>query len=414
MKWLQCLTAMFGLIAMLAGPTSAQVAPAKPVKGPYLLADAQTGTVYKHFDALRPWYPASTTKLMTIYTTFRAIAAGELTLESPVIYTANAAAQPASKMGFKPGTTLTVDNALKIMMVKSANDIAVAVAETVADSVPGFAERMNGEARRLGMSRSNFVNPHGLPDERQVTTVRDMAVLARALLTEFPQHRQYLNIHAIEIGGKTLKNYNTLLDRYPGATGMKTGFICASGYNLVASARRGERELIAVVFGEYGGIARAEHAAALLEEGFRWVGVTDANQATLADVSSGNTYATPIDMRPYVCAPQQKATASEANLDSASAVAEPVEPVSLLGLPVYMGPPVAVSVIAPATPAKFGEPGYSARLPKPRPPLPTDPDPDQFVDAFAPANSPAGQTAPAQAIGSAAGAPLPLVGVSPN
>jgi hypothetical protein len=119
-------------------------------------------------------------------------------------------------------------------------------------------------------------------------------------------------------------------------------------------------------------------------------------------------------MRPYVCAPQQKATASEANLDSASAVAEPVEPVSLLGLPVYMGPPVAVSVIAPAKPAKFGEPGYSARLPKPRPPLPTDPDPDQFVDAFAPANSPAGETAPAQAIGSAAGAPLPLVGVSPN
>jgi D-alanyl-D-alanine carboxypeptidase len=93
---------------------------------------------------------------------------------------------------------------------------------------------------------------------------------------------------------------------------MKTGFICASGYNLVASAQRGERELIAVVFGEYGGMARAEHAAALLEEGFRWVGALDASQATLADVSSGNTYAAPIDMRPYVCAPQQKATASEA------------------------------------------------------------------------------------------------------
>jgi D-alanyl-D-alanine carboxypeptidase len=215
MRWLQCLAAVFGVVVMLAGPASAQVAPVEPVKGPYLLADAQTGAVYKHFDALRPWYPASTTKLMTIYTTFRAIRAGELTLESPVIYTANAAAQPASKMGFKPGTTLTVDDALKIIMVKSANDIAVAVAETIAGSVPGFAERMNGEARRLGMNRSNFVNPHGLPDERQVTTVRDMAVLARALLTEFPQHRQYLNIHAIEIGGKTLKNYNTLLDRYP-------------------------------------------------------------------------------------------------------------------------------------------------------------------------------------------------------
>jgi D-alanyl-D-alanine carboxypeptidase len=195
---------------------------------------------------------------------------------------------------------------------------------------------------------------------------------------------------------------------------MKTGFICASGYNLVASARRGERELIAVVFGEYGGIARAEHAAALLEEGFRWMGAPDADQATLADVSSGNTYPVPIDMRPYVCAPQQNATASEANLESASAVADPAEPVSPLGVPVYMGPPVAVSVIAPPKPAKFGEPGYLARLPKPRPPLATDPDPGRFVDAFAPAAPPAGQTAPAQAIGSAAGAPLPLGGVSPN
>ena len=413
MRLLQRLTLTFGLVALLAGPPAGAAAQ-DPVKGPYLLADAQTGAVYDHFDALRPWYPASTTKLMTLYATFRAVQAGELTLESPITYGPNAAAQPASKMGFKPGTMLTVDDALKIIMVKSANDIAVAVAEAVAGSVPGFAERMNEEARRLGMSRSHFVNPHGLPDDRQVTTARDMAVLARALLTEFPQHRSYYNIHAIEIGGKTLKNFNTLLDRYPGATGMKTGFICASGYNLVASAKRGERELIAVVFGEYGGMARAEHAAALLEQGFQAVAMPSADQVTLADVSSGIDYAAPIDMRPFVCAPQQVATASEANTDSASAVAAPEEPVSLLTLPVYMGPPVAVSVIAPPRPAKRGEPGYAARLPKPRPSHPADAGQGDLVGAFAPAAPLAGQAAPAQAIGSAVGAPLPLQGVNPN
>ena len=155
--------------ASFAAETDAKAAAgAGDPQGPYIVADAETGAVLEHFDALRPWYPASTTKLMTIYVVFRAILAGEITLDAEIIYSANAAAQPPSKMGFKPGTMLTLDNALKMMMVKSANDIAVAVAETVGGSVPGFAERMNLEAARLGMTRSHFVNPHGLPDERQV------------------------------------------------------------------------------------------------------------------------------------------------------------------------------------------------------------------------------------------------------
>jgi D-alanyl-D-alanine carboxypeptidase len=368
--------------------------------GPYLLADAETGEVFEHSDAMRPWFPASTTKLMTIYVAFRAVLAGELNFDSAVLYSENAAAQPASKMGFKPGTTLTLDNAIKMMMVKSANDIAVAVAEAVGGSVEGFSARMNAEAARLGMTRSHFVNPHGLPDERQVTTARDMALLTRALLTEFPQHRDYYKLHAIRLGKVVMKNYNTLIERYPGANGMKTGFICASGYNLVASARRGEREIIAVVFGEYGGRARAEHAAKLLDEGFAMAGSTSPETVTtLANVSSGTNYTAPLDMRPFVCAANRAAAASEANSEGGEE-----EDVSHLSAPIYHGPPIRVTVGVPAANAETITTAAAARLPRPRPTMPGDP-PGLDANAFAPEGGP---SAPIDAIDSATGAAAPL------
>jgi len=372
--------------------------------GPYLLVDAETGEVYQHHDAARPWFPASTTKLMTIYTAFRAVRAGEISLDSAVVYTDNAAAQPPSKMGFKSGTILTLDNAIKMMMVKSANDIAVAVAEAVGGSVDGFAAHMNAEAARLGMTRSHFVNPHGLPDERQVTSARDMAVLARALLTDFPERRDYYKLHAIQIGKKVLKNYNTLIQRYPGANGMKTGFICASGYNLVASARRGEREIIAVVFGEYGGRARAEHAAELLDAGFETPGSVREGATTLGSVSSGAAFTTPFDMRPYVCGPKRAAAASEANDEGAEAEEKEV---SHLTAPIYLGPPIRVAVGVPSANAETIVVSV-ARVPRPRPMLPTD---EGIANAFAPDQPP---SAPVEAIDSAAGAAAPLPEVAPN
>ena len=386
-------------------------------RGPYILADAETGEVFAHSDALRPWFPASTTKLMTAYVVFRAVLAGEISMDTPVTISARAAAEPASKMGFPPGSVLTIDDALKIMMVKSANDIALAVAETVGGSEAGFAERMNEEARRLGMSRSHFVNPHGLPDPRQVTTVRDMAVLARALLVDFPQRRFYFRLHAIQHGKSVMKNYNPLIERYPGANGMKTGFICASGYNLVASARRGEHELIAVVFGEYGGKARAEHAASLLERGFQAAALPDSQPArlarvTLTNVASGRDYEAPLDMRPYVCSPQRAAAASEANMQE-SPEGAPAAPVSALGPPIYLGPPMKIAVHVPQPPAKYGEPGFVARLPKPRPELASDGSRAGVPAAFAPVDE-SGDTGPAQAIGAAAGAARPLDSVAPN
>jgi D-alanyl-D-alanine carboxypeptidase len=395
------------------GPAAAPETVTVTPEGPYLLAEVESGRVITHFDAQRPWHPASTTKLMTVYVAFRAVADGQLTLNSPVIFSENATAQPSSKMGFGAGTVITLDNALKMMMVKSANDVAVAVAETVGGSVTAFAERMNEHARRLGMTRSFFVNPHGLPDSRQVTTARDMAVLTRALLTQFPQHREYFSLHAIQLGDQVFENFNPLIARYQGATGMKTGFICASGYNLVATARRGNRELLAIVFGAYGGMERAERAAALLDDGFQSAGPPGVPPVTLAGVSSGRAYTEPLDMRPYVCAPAQEATASESNRGESASGSEE-EQVSHLGLPIYLGPPVQVFVEVSGEGVGPGDIGFMARLPRTRPTLDSD-DPRASLDAFVPMGEAAGAAAePARAIGSTVGAPSPLSGVTPD
>jgi D-alanyl-D-alanine carboxypeptidase len=382
------------------------------IRGPYIIADAQSGRVIEEFDAARPWYPASTSKLMTLYTVFKAVKAGEIRLDTRILYTANAAAQPASKMGFRPGTTMTLDNALKMMMVKSANDVAVAVAEAVGGSVQGFSYKMNLAAQALGMTRSHWVNPHGLPDPGQVTSARDMALLARALLTDFPEHRSYLKLPAIQFGGRVLRNYNKLLERYEGATGMKTGFICASGYNLVASARRGGRELIAVVFGEYGGKARTRRAAELLDEGFAsGVTATDA-PVMIAEAKSGENFAEPADMRPYVCGPRRTRVASEANDDDddAPGAAAP-EQAHLSALPIYIGPPVRVSALVPAI---LGEKGFVAPIPRARPNPNVPADAAAVMNAFAPLDQAPEATAPAAAIGAAAGSPNPLNNVSPR
>src|SRR3974377_88536 len=201
-----------------------------------LLIEASTGKVLHAENATYPWYPASVTKLMTAYPPRPAIKEGLFSFNTLLTVSKNAAGQQPTKMGFKVGTTVTVDNALKMLMVKSANDIAVTIAEGVGGSIEGFADMMNANARRLGMTQSNFVNPNGLPEENHVTSARALGILARALLLEFPEADSYWHIHSIRYGNRVMHNYNSLLDRYPGADGMKTGFICSSGYNLVSSA----------------------------------------------------------------------------------------------------------------------------------------------------------------------------------
>src|ERR1043166_186254 len=171
-------------------------------------------------------------------------------------------------MGFKLGTTVTIDNALKMLMVKSANDMAVTLAEGVGGSIEKFADMMNAKARRLGMSQTSYVNPNGLPADGQITSARDLAILARALIREFPEYDLYWHIPAIRLGKRIMRNTNRLIDAYPGADGMKTGFICASGFNLVAAATRDGKRVIAVVLGASSSSTRAIKAAQLLEQGF--------------------------------------------------------------------------------------------------------------------------------------------------
>jgi D-alanyl-D-alanine carboxypeptidase len=198
-------------------------------------------------------------------------------------------------------------------MVKSANDMAVAIAEGVGGSISGFADMMNANARRLGMSQSNFVNPNGLPAENHVTSARDLAILARALILEFPEYDSYWHISSIRYGNRVMRNYNSLIDRYPGADGIKTGFICASGYNVVASATRNGRRLIAVVLGSWSGAVRAQKAAQLLERGFNsgglsWLTPSLGTVDALAPID-----AQPPNLRDEMCGGHRRKPPSEEN-----------------------------------------------------------------------------------------------------
>lgn len=289
----------------------------------YIVVDANSGAVLSDNQSAALWHPASVTKLMTAYVTFDAIKAGSLKMTSPVKISAHALAQAPAKMGYKVGTVLNVDNALKMMLVKSANDVAVAIAETVGGSEQNFVARMNSTARRLGMVSTHYDNANGLPDDGQTTTARDLAVLARALITDFPGYQSYFGIPAIMAGKRVLRSENALLERYRGTTGMKTGFICASGYNIVATAHRGGRSLIVVVLGATSGAGRAEFTAHLFDEGFGGFPAVFVKKPQLADFESTPSIGEPADLHDLVCArhPRQKReTGDESADDTASAL----------------------------------------------------------------------------------------------
>ena len=233
-----------------------------------LVVEADTGKVLQADNATDPWYPASVTKLMTAYVTLKAVKEGRLALDTLLTVSPVAASQSPSKMGFRPGTQVTVDNALKMMLVKSANDMAVVLAEGVGGSIDGFSAQMNQTAQQLGMTQTSYVNPNGLPADGQITSARDLAILARAIIRDLPEYEYFVHIPSIRFGRRVTQNFNKLIGRYPGADGFKTGFICASGYNLVASATRNGKRLIAVVLGASSGHMRAVRAAQLLDRGF--------------------------------------------------------------------------------------------------------------------------------------------------
>ncbi len=242
------------------------------VAGPALLFEPATGKVLYAENLDDQWHPASLTKIMTAYIVFEEIKAGRLTMKSKLVTSKEAHKQPPSKIGLPVGAKMSVALALKAVIIKSANDVSVMFAEKISGSVGAFAQRMNATAKRLGMTRTNFVNPNGLPEAAQVTTARDLAKLSRAMVKDFPEHAHYWAMPRFRIGKRTLASHNSLLRTFTGADGLKTGFICDSGYNVVASATREGRKLMAVVLGEPTGRERGLRAASLLEHGFQQYG----------------------------------------------------------------------------------------------------------------------------------------------
>ena len=206
---------------------------------------------------------------MTAYLTFEALKAGKITGETKIPVSEAANAQPPSKVGLPVGASMPVDLALKALIIKSANDVAVMLAEAVSGTEAEFVAKMNATAKRLGMTRTVFVNPNGLPAPEQVTTARDLGKLSRAVLKDYPEHAALWAMADMRIGRRRLGTHNGLLKTYGGADGLKTGFTCDSGYNVVASASRDGRRLMAIVLGESSGRDRTIRAQSLLEHGFQ-------------------------------------------------------------------------------------------------------------------------------------------------
>ncbi|WP_342166806.1 D-alanyl-D-alanine carboxypeptidase family protein [Methylobacterium sp. SD21] len=341
-----------GAVALLAGLGGA----AGAVTVPILVADVDSGRVIYSQAPTDPWYPASITKLMTTYVALDLVRQGRASMDTLITISPNAAAEPPSKMGFKPGTQLTLSNALKIIMVKSANDVAYAIGESLGGSVDGFSSMMNDTARRIGMQDSRWTNPNGLPDPRQWTSARDMAVLARALIRDFPDDHDLFSISAIQFGGAVIPNHNGLLGRYPGTDGMKTGFICSGGFNVVATATRGGRRIVAIVMGQPSARERDVKTADLFDYGF----AQDGGGGPGLDALPASGVGAPPDMRPYVCG-GKKVPAIDEGPGAVTASPGATTAAQLVGGSAASSPSLAL--------AAFSSPAMRARTLPPRAPL---------------------------------------------
>jgi D-alanyl-D-alanine carboxypeptidase len=231
-----------------------------------IVIDAKTGEMLHGANQDAPRYPASLTKMMTLYVLFEELEAGRMTLDTRLKVSQNAANQAPSKIGVRPGSTIRVEDAIKALTVKSANDVAAVVAENVSGSVPRFAERMTRTARAIGMRNSTFRNASGLPDPGQRTTARDLATLGLALQDRFPRYYKYFSSRSFSYGKANYRNHNRLIGTVEGVDGIKTGYIRASGFNLVTNVRRGDRHLVAVVMGGTTGASRDAQMRKLIAE----------------------------------------------------------------------------------------------------------------------------------------------------
>jgi D-alanyl-D-alanine carboxypeptidase len=326
------------------------LAPASAI--PLLVADRATLDVLYAEDADKPWHPASLTKLMTAYVAFEEIAKGSVTLDTPVTISRKAFNQAPSKSGLPVDSAISLKDALYILTVKSANDVATAIAETVGGSEENFVAKMNNVAQRMGLTGTRFTNPHGLHDPAQVTTARDLAILALYIEQSFPQYMPMFSTAVVNLGKAKLKSNNGLLEGFSGATGMKTGYVCASGLNIVATVDRNGRRLLAVVLGGSSGRERNERAAELFTKALSGqLQPTGQSLLSLANAAG----AAPTDMRPLICG-KDAATYVKAQ--------EAAYPMGLKDQPSYLTDTVAVREY---TAVDLGRIRTGIALPRPRP-----------------------------------------------
>jgi D-alanyl-D-alanine carboxypeptidase len=314
MRWAYPISRLIAPIAATAAILLPATAPARAGQA-VIVVDADSGAVINARDATQLWYPASLTKMMTIYLAFEAIERGEARFADMLTASVRAAGQPETRLGLATGFRISLKDAIMALITRSANDASVAIAEQLAGSETTFADRMTAKARELGMDRTVFRNASGLPDPGQRTTARDIALLAMALKAKFPQHYSMFSARQMTFRGRALPTINGIVVSYPGADGIKTGFTCGSGYNLVASASRNGKRLVAVLLGSLSRVGRASEMTKLLDDGFARLG--RASRADLA-VSTLDDYIDVIDSAP----PPQQLNGKDCSI---IAVAAPVE-----------------------------------------------------------------------------------------
>lgn len=274
LRWLLAL-AILPLLALLSPTANAQVGSARYSS---IIIEAGSGDVLEAVNPDAPRHPASLTKMMTLYMTFEALRDRRIRLDQFVPVSAHAATMAPTKLGLMPGTRITVDQAILGLVTKSANDAAAALGELLGGSEDRFAQMMTLRARALGMSKTTFTNASGLPDPEQITTARDLGVLGRRLVTDFPGYYRYFATPSFVWQRRVIFNHDNLLRSYPGADGMKTGYTDASGHNLVSSAVRGGVRLVGVVLGAASNGERDAHMASLLNRGFAQLDVAVEHQ----------------------------------------------------------------------------------------------------------------------------------------
>ncbi len=312
------------------------------------VVDAKTGKALHEANADSLRHPASLTKIMTLYLLFEQIEAGKIKLHTPLPVSAEAASQAPTKIGVKAGQTLEVEDAIKALVTKSANDAAVVIAEALGGSEEAFARRMTQKARALGMNRTIYRNASGLPDEEQVTTAREQALLGIAIQERFPRYYRYFSLTGFSYRGHAMRNHNKLLGRVHGVDGIKTGYTRASGFNLVSSVRRNDRHIVAVVLGGASGAARDARMRTLIEGN---IALASTDPATTKFAAAAAPVAT--EARPQLAAAASVPAAPAAPAKTAGGApsvgsTDPIKPVPVKTVVVKLAPPKTAPTAKPA------------------------------------------------------------------